>query len=203
MSIEENQYDLERMTNNGWQNIGATIQYWRPKIQNRSAFYVMAYIVEKSFGLLKPYTKPKSMRDWARECGMSSKTFMNAIHYLEEIGAIRIGKTHSFGPKESFIYYPSYPKNVQIKLDNSPTGSDDYDIIYEKLTHDQKEHIENWCRNKYHASGNTKKFTYVDYLKAHPLVLQYLNGKITDAGSMKGKVDEIWLPYEIKIEEIL
>ena len=101
----------EPQSNNGWQNTGVCYKYARDKVPAKLRPVFME-IVDRSFGLMKHYTKRFSHKQWALNIGVSERTFYSHIHELIELEAVSVNVSSMYkkdGGSEAFSYSPVYP----------------------------------------------------------------------------------------------
>ena len=108
-------------SNNGWQNIGAMIQHAIDKGIPSKYIGVYAVMLRHSFGYKKRETEPMPMKEWAKICNMTDKTFKSHIEWLEKNKYISVMKQKGYvdkGGKIANKYRPIFVSGIDIKIED-------------------------------------------------------------------------------------
>lgn len=127
MNTHERKETEERLSNNGWQNIGICQIFSIDNVPFKlQALFIQ--IVRYSFGYMNAYTPRWTQAEWASKIGISRPTFTDQIHKLSELNLITINASHKYiedGGSEAFSYSPVYPKGygkIMLKSDESASN---------------------------------------------------------------------------------
>lgn len=109
----------EIISNNGWQNIGIMTQYSYKTIPHKYRD-VFLKIVTESFGYKRNKTAHLTQDDWSVSLGISKKTFISHIKWLEENNHIKINTLSSYvqgGGSKPQSYSPCFVRGLHVFID--------------------------------------------------------------------------------------
>ena len=113
---EQQKTDDKLELSNGWQNVGIMAQYARQKIDQKYR-QVFMDIVQESFGYGMSKTLHKTQSHWAKEFGISERTFMRHINELALNGYVKINHQKGYivgGGSKAYSYSPTFPRHANI-----------------------------------------------------------------------------------------
>ena len=112
MSTTNNTSQNEFEATEGWHNIGICKQFARDNMPFRLRNLYLE-LVEDSFGFCQRTTMKKTQAKFAKEYGISDRTFRDQAKELESLGLLKRIESSKFvegGGSEAYAYAPAYPK---------------------------------------------------------------------------------------------
>ena len=109
--------EKQKISNNGWQNIGICYQMAFDLIPEKCIRVYMA-IISKSFGYSQSKTNRYTMKEWSKKAKVSKDKFFRSIHWLADNNFIKILPFTGYvkdGGSKPFAYAPTFPHKIDKK----------------------------------------------------------------------------------------